>query len=215
LDFNSRIGDRSALGSRIIPVIAPRSYCARTAVARRSFKEMSRSASSWRAWDPRRNFAPLSDENGPSIMKAVRDHCQNQTTPGRVLVRALGYDTGVGEGAQQVRTDLYIWRQEPLQALGKLQDGEAQNIAVDRSTVKVDIALKRLKGALDSDSGCLNFLRSGIAGNNPSVFNAYYNALSGASGGPPLAGAAEFSYDYATDNAITGFAPSSRTAMPL
>lgn len=43
------------------------------------------------------------------------------------------------------------------------------------------------------DPHCLSFLESGIAGGSRSIFNQYFNALTGASGGTPLAGAADFS----------------------
>jgi RHS repeat-associated protein len=60
------------------------------------------------------------------------------------------------------------------------------------NTKKVDATLGQLRNALSSDPKCLNFLESGIAGNNLSVFNQYFNALDGASGGPALAVAQNF-----------------------
>ena len=72
-------------------------------------------------------------------------------------------------------------------------------------TKKVDATLYSLRRALDSDPNCLNFLETGIAGGDVSVFNKYYNQLMGFSG-PPLAGATDFrGTDYSGYNGITGW----------
>ncbi len=75
------------------------------------------------------------------------------------------------------------------------------------NTKKVDSMLVQLRNALSSDPKCLDFLESGIAGNNLSVFNQYYNALDGANHQTPLAIAVDFSSlatEYQGQNGITG-----------
>ena len=72
------------------------------------------------------------------------------------------------------------------------------------STIKVDATLAQLRNALSSDSKCLGLLESGIAGNNLSVFNSYFNALDGANSQTPLATALDFSLLPSTYQGLNG-----------
>jgi RHS repeat-associated protein len=87
-------------------------------------------------------------------------------------------------------------------------EGRLETVAVNRPTLKVIATLAGLRRALASDPDCLQWLESGLAGNNADVFNKFYNQLIGIGpNGQPaatLAGAADFSgTDLSNLNAVT------------
>jgi hypothetical protein len=85
-----------------------------------------------------------------------------------------------------------------------VEKGGGGGAGVDYNAM-VQNALVNLRRSLDSDSDCLGWLESGVAGRDLSTFNAYYNALDGANGsGVKLAGTQDFSNTpYSGANAVT------------
>jgi hypothetical protein len=87
------------------------------------------------------------------------------------------------------------------------QDGETPDTPPDPGpnySGAVQTRLLDLRKMLGSDSDCLGWLESGMAGNNLDTFNKYYNGLDGANAsGLALAGAALLSGDMSSSAAAT------------
>ncbi len=100
-----------------------------------------------------------------------------------VTVNDCSSDAGGGGGAGRGINFAWVWM--------NIADVRGETI-LSQQTKAVRSTVIRLRGALSSDSDCLGWLMSGIAGDDLASFNKLFNALIGVGGQSPLAGAVNF-----------------------